>query len=326
MRLDQPDLAMVVLPEMFARPIDDAEVRLLQLAAAVEFDRPALLEHTVRWYKVAFHHRGVPAEYLAQSLAAMAAVLAEELPPAAAAVVRRHLAHASAALASAPAELPSLLDLAAPHGRLAAHFLMAILEARGDSAIDLLRTALVDGLTIGELHDHVLGPVQSEAGRMWLMGEIPIADEHYGSTIVDRALWLLHERLPRPAAEAPMVTTMSVSGNLHDLGLRIVAQRLQAAGFAVNNLGANMPASDLEWAFTDRRIDLVAISATLNLHLHALRGTIETVRRITGGRVPVLVGGEPFRVVADLGALVGADAVAVDAAAAVDAARALLRS
>jgi methanogenic corrinoid protein MtbC1 len=324
LRLERPELLDRGLPAAFALPNDDVEVRLLQLAASVEFDRAALIEHAAAWYKVAFHHRGVHAEYLPASLQAMQAMLGEELPPAPAAIVRRHLQFAIDAVARAPVELPSTLDTKAPHGRLAAQFLMSILEGRGDDALDSLRAAIDGGLSVGDAQDLVLAPVQREAGRMWLMAEIPIADEHYGSAIVERALAMLQERLPRPAADAPVVATMGVAGNLHDLGIRMVAQRLQAAGYRVLHLGGNLPAADLEWAFTDRRIDLVAMSATMTLHLHELAGSIATLRRFTHGRVPVLVGGDPFRLVEDLGARVGADAAAGDAKGAVEMARRLL--
>jgi len=324
---DHPGLLAGDLPESFARPIDDIEVRILHLAASVEFDRPALLEHAARWYKVAFHHRGVPGEYLVRSFTALAEVLAAELPRLTVPLVQQHLVAAQAQVASAPVELPSLLDPAGLHGRLAGHFLLAILEGRGDDAIDLVRDALAGGLSIVELHDHVLTPVQQEAGRMWLMGEISVADEHFGSVIVERALALVQQRLSRPTLGAPVVWTMGVSGNLHDLGLRIVAQRLQLTGFAVRNLGANMPPDDLELVFADHPADLVAISASMALQLHAVVETVAAVRRATAGRavpVPVLVGGEPFRIVGDLHRLVGADASAVDGASAVRAAWSLL--
>ncbi|MBM4063341.1 MAG: hypothetical protein FJ265_19915 [Planctomycetes bacterium] len=316
-RQQHPELLARGLPPSFAQPVDDVEVRLLHLAAAVAFDRPALLSHALRWYRVALHHRGVPDDYLGQSLAACEHVLGAELPAGAAELVQRCLRAAVADLGRAPFDAPAELDPAAPHGQLAGRFLLCVLEGRGEHAVDLVRQALAEGLSIAELHDAVLVPVQREAGRMWLRAEIPIADEHYGSAIVDRVLWLLHEGLPRPAATAPVALTMAVGGNLHDLGVRMVAQRLQLAGFAVHHLGANMPAGDLEWAFTDRAVDLVALSASMALHLPALVATIQEVRRITGGKVPVLAGGPPFAVVPDLGAVVGADGAASDAAGAV---------
>lgn len=324
LRLERPELLEAGLPETFAMPNDDVEVRLQQLAAAVEFDRPELFVHAVGWYTIAFHHRGVPADYLPASLRAAEGVLSQELPHAAAGVALRHLRAGIAHCAAAPVELPSVLDVAMPYGRLAAAFLLELLEGRGEVALGLLRGALADGASVADLQDRVLVPVQREVGRMWLQAEIPIADEHYASSFVERALWILHERLPQPAADAPRVVTMGVGGNLHDLGMRLVGQRLQSAGYQVHHLGPNLPAGDLEWAFADRRVDLVAISATMALHLHALAGTIDVLRRVTRGRVPILVGGEPFGLVRDLHLLVGADASAADAEGAVAAARQLL--
>jgi MerR family transcriptional regulator, light-induced transcriptional regulator len=327
MRVTHPHAVAVGLPRAFASPVEDTEVRLLQLAESIGVDRPALIAHSMRWYKVGFHYRDVDPAYLGANLDAIDATLRAELPPQCRELIGKHLAAAREALASAPVELPSLLSRSAPHGDLAARFLLASLEGRGDDAVDLLRGALAAGIRIEDLHDHVLTVTQREAGRMWIMGEIPIADEHYGSGVVDRSLWMLQDHVPRPPAGAKVVLTMGVGGNLHDFGLRLIGQRLQLAGFAVHHLGANMPANDMEWALQDRHVDLVAISATLTLHLSAMQGLIASVRMAQehqGRSAPILVGGEPFRVVADLHRLVGADAGAFDAAGAIAAARQLV--
>lgn len=319
-----PHLGGLCLPATFADPAADLEVRLLQLAAAVQFDRPVLFAQALAWYRVAFHHRQVPAEYLPRSTAELGAVLAAEMPAAAGAVVRRHLDAGLAVLAQPRVDPPSHLALDRPHGRLAAELLLAILENRSEDALQRLRTALADGVPIEALHDAVLDPLLRELGRMWLLAEIPIADEHFGTQFVERALWLLEDRVPRAPAGAPVVATLGVGGNLHDLGLRMVAQRLAMAGFAVRHFGPNLPASDLGWLFADRRVDLVALSATMLLHLPGLAATVAEVRRVTGGKVRVLVGGEPFRLLPELVELVGADAGASDAGGAVPAARRLL--
>lgn len=319
--------AVAALPPTFAAPLDDLEVRILHLAESIGVDRPALLQQSVAWYKVAFHHRGVPADYLERSLWAIERALQGELPADAAARATRHLEAARAHLASVPVVLPSELSRQAPCGELAMRFLLAILERRGEDAFVSLRNALRGGLSVEAIHDHVLTPVQREIGRMWLMGEVPIADEHFGSSIVERVLWLLQEHLPLPPEGAPTVLMLGVGGNLHDLGLRVVAQRLQIAGFAVQMLGANMPASDMEWALADRPVDLIALSVTLALHVHAAADMVAHVRMAQqklARPAPILVGGDVFRRVPDLHTRIGADAAAFDAAGAVQAARRLL--
>lgn len=330
-RLEQVDPdSLRSLPSTFADPRADTEVRLRQLAEAVQVDRPALMADATRWYHVALAHRGVARGFLAANLRAIDTTLSEELPTACSPLFRRHLDAAHDAAANASDALPCALPDGAPMVTTARRFLLAILEGRGDDAVDLARAVLdrpgVD-LTAAatELHEHILAPVQREVGRMWLMAEIPIADEHYSSQIVRRVLELVQERLLRPGAEAASVLALSVGGDLHEIGLRIVAQRLQLAGMKVTNLGANMPASDLEWVFADRDFDLVAIAASSLLNLGAAATTIATLRRTRGDRSPpVLVGGHPFCVVPDLGRLLGADASAEDAATAVARARELL--
>lgn len=335
-----PEVLGGVWPEEFARPIDDTEVRVRHLAEAVAVARPSLFARATAWYKVAFHHRGVPSGYLPANLTWIGEVLRAELPPFAWSAVEPHLALAAATLPEAPVDLASHLATTAPHGDLAARFLLEVLEGRGDEAFALIRAALGGGVAIEDIHDHVLVPVQRETGRMWLCGEITVAEEHFGSAVVDRVLWLLHDRLPARRPGQPMVLTLGVGGDLHGIGLRIVAQRLRLAGFEVHDLGSNMPAEDIEWALRDRRVDLVAIAASMLLHLGALRRTVAQVRALaamaggggsagsagsTGGRrLPVLVGGEPFAGEPELARELGADAGASTAAEAVAAARQLL--
>ena len=91
----------------------------------------------------------------------------------------------------------------------------------------------------------------------------------------------------------------------------MVADRFEAHGYDVWNLGADMPGSDLGWLLSDRKVDLIAIGATLALHVGAVRSTIALLRAApTDAHAPILVGGGPFAVVPDLWRIVGADAVA----------------
>ncbi|MEY4675126.1 MAG: hypothetical protein RL148_2910 [Planctomycetota bacterium] len=327
MQREAPDALARQLPASFANPIADTEVRILTLAESVAVDRPALLAHSVRWYKVAFAHRQVHADYLPASLRTTARVLAEELPEPCRAVVSRHLAMALAELETAPAELPSHLAAGGPMLDHARRFLLAVLEGRGDDALDLLLKEIARGTPVADLHDHVLTRTQAEIGRMWVMGEIPIADEHYGSVVMSRALYMLSQATPPAPKEAPRLLALSVGGNLHEFGIRMVGDRFALAGWNVMNLGANMPAEDLEWTLADRSFDLVALSATMAIHVGAAARTIAQLRAILGTRCPpVLVGGEPFRVVPDLHTCIGADASAADAVSAVAAGQRLLNA
>lgn len=322
---ERPELLTHGLPATFAAPVEDVEVRILHLAVAVEFDAPALFAHAVAWYKVALHHRGVDAAWLDAGLQAMAAVFAAELPAEAAARVQPHLAAGRATLAAAPVDLPTALDKTTPNGLLACRVLLELLEGRADPAYALLRAALAGGLPVAQLHDEVLTPLQEEVGRMWSMGEIQIADEHYASNVVARALWLADERMAEPPATAAQVLVLGAGGDLHDFGVRMAAQRLRCAGFRVHCLGGNVPAHDLEGALFERTYDAVAIGVTLALNLPAVAAAVAAVRAALGAAVPIVAGGRPFALAPELFRAVGADAGAGSAAAAAAAVTDLLR-
>ena len=309
-----PTLIDTALPSTFARPIDDIEVRIIQLAASIAVDRPTLLHDILSWYKVAFHHREVPAEYLGATLTAIESTLSRELPAESFELVQRHLAIASAHLERAPVDQPSHFDRSAPYGETAMRFLLANLEGRGEEALDYVRGALRDGVRIADIQDHILSPAQREAGRMWLMAEIPIADEHYGTAIVERALGILQESVPRPKPGARVVMTMGVAGNMHDLGLRVIGQRLQLDGFAVHHLGPNMPATDFAWSLQDLKVDIIAMSASMLMHVHGVMEAVAQVRSVCAELYgdplarPVMLGGRPFGICDDLHEVLGAQA------------------
>ena len=313
----RPGFVAKALPATFASPEADIEVRVLQLAESLAVDAPELFADSVAWYRTALHFRGVADDYLSLSLDALATVLERELPPSHGSGFLRSLAMAQQAARSVPAVPPSPIEQQGPFARRAQQFLLAVLEGQGEEAMDVVRTALLEGVTPAQVHDSILMPAQQEVGRMWMLGEAPIADEHFASQLAGQVLSLLQSRVPKPAPDAPHVVAFAVSGNLHDLGIRIITQRLQFAGFRVTNLGADLPASDLPWALSGRQCDLLAVSATMLLHLGQARSVVDVRNTQLGGSPPILLGGSPFAKVPDLHVRLGAEAGAGDADSAV---------
>ncbi len=322
----RPDLVTDGLPSTFADPVDDTRSRLLTLAESLDVDRAELLAHQIGWYKVALAHRGVADDYLVANLEAMRTSLRRELPNGCHDVVDRHLVHALHRAQTAPVEVPSWLEGDAPLRVEARRFLLALLENRRRDAIELVVATHAAGASVADVHDHLLSPVQREIGRMWLMAEIPIADEHYASRVVESCLDRLASLTPPTPRIGRCVLTCAVGGDLHGLGVRLVAERFDMHGYDVWDLGADMPASDFEWMLQDRRVDLIALGATLVLHVSSARQAIAGLRRSLGADCPpILVGGMPFTVVDDLHQVIGADAAAGDPASAVARADVLLR-
>jgi methanogenic corrinoid protein MtbC1 len=105
----------------------------------------------------------------------------------------------------------------------------------------------------------------------------------------------------------------AVAGNQHDIGLCAVADFFEMAGWRTINLGADVPIGDLVQAVECFGVDLLALSASLNVQLETVKSTIQAVRSgPRRGEVKILAGGLAFADGGSLAAEMGADGHAPD--------------
>jgi methanogenic corrinoid protein MtbC1 len=311
----------------FADLVTDTGIRLDYLGQALAAGRPALFVDHLAWLKVSLTARDLPIEFVKVNLDCIRGELTDTLPPDCVAGVESTIEQSLAGLDEAPSGSESLLVDGDPHVDLARRYLLAALEGRRDEALKLVLGAFEGGVSADDLSVHVVQKVQAELGRMWQVGEVHAAEEHFASRIAERLMTLLHDRAPRTNSHGRTVIVASVGGNDHDLGSRMVADRFEIGGWRAVLLGANSPTYDLARSVIDYGADLVALSAALTLHVRSTHEVIRTIRALPErADVPVLVGGRPFQIVEDLWEVVGADGSAASAADAVGLADRLVRA
>jgi methanogenic corrinoid protein MtbC1 len=116
-----------------------------------------------------------------------------------------------------------------------------------------------------------------------------------------------------------------VGGELHEMGVRMVADFFELDGWRTYYLGANMPLKGVLAALAERSAHRLALSATLISHVPDVARMIAGVRSSEmGARVKILVGGRPFNTAPTLWRQIGADGYARDAAEALVVANSLL--
>ena len=117
----------------------------------------------------------------------------------------------------------------------------------------------------------------------------------------------------------------SVGGELHEIGMRMVADFLEMEGWDTYYLGANTPTDSILLSLEERQADVLAISATLTLHVSKVSELIDQIRTSPSqSTIKILVGGYPFNIARNLWQQVGADGYAPDAQGAVLAANRLM--
>lgn len=291
---------------------------LEELAASLAAARPQFFTDYVSWVQRLLTARGLPADAVPTALHALARVLEAELPSPSAAHAVEACRDVIRALDGPLPDPPGFLPADTPHGRLAASYLLALLEGDRARAGQLIMDAADDGTPVPELYLHVLMPAQQEIGRMWQTDEVNVAEEHFATSTTKSVLAQLRSRVPLPPPRGRTVLAASVVGNHHDLGLQVVADFFEMDGWRVIHLGSNMPIPDLCQAVEFYRPDLLALSVALHTQLVTLTATIQAVRGGQhGASVKILVGGQALAETPELAASLGADAYAANASDAV---------
>jgi len=184
---------------------------------------------------------------------------------------------------------------------------------------------ILSGLSLVELYVGIIQPAMYEVGWRWETGRLDVYREHAISSQIQSHLSLLmtgHQKNP----QGPRFLGFAVSGDQHELGIRMISDILQYSGWNSLFLGVNLPVLSMVTAIRDFRPAVIGISATLDQHLSGLQQTIHFLRSELKAICPkIMVGG--FSLIHDpaRAAALGADAVAVDGLQAVELASALLK-
>lgn len=324
----RPDIADRFAPHPRLAWKENLTGRIRDLSDAIEQNRPGVFIDQVVWGKIAFTSRAVPVEDLRESLVALREILTEELPEGERDTPARLIADALDALAVAPANHPTVISIDTPEGRLAAAYVLALLEGDRRRASSLILSAVDDArLNVRDAYLDVLIPAQRELGRMWHLNEITVAEEHFVTSTTKMIMAQLLARAESAPPNGRTAVCACAQGESHDIGLHVASDLLEITGWRVIFLGANMPPGDLIQAVVDFRADLLALSATLVSQRRAVAQTIRLLRDTPArANIPVLVGGHAFDADDTAWQDVGADARAILAQDAPDIARRLLKT
>jgi len=162
------------------------------------------------------------------------------------------------------------------------------------AALDAVRSGSVG---IVELYTQVLGPLLVNTGAAWQAGTESVWEEHYASATIRTIVEALYPEVMRQAATVPSRDTRVLLANppreLHDLGLRMLADRFELAGYSVTFLGANTPLDEIAAAAKATKADLVVLSISTLYERVELREFLAELRQ----KVPscrIRVGGPAF--------------------------------
>ena len=209
-------------------------------------------------------------------------------------------------------------DESAPLVGLAKSYLDALLNVQKDEASRMILEAVKNGTDIKDIYMHVFESSQHEIGRLWQNNLITVAQEHYCTAATQLIISQLYPYIFRSKKNGRRLIAACAAGEMHEIGVRMVADFFEMEGWDTYYLGANTPNESIIKTIIELKPDIIALSASIHSNVGVLMDLITSIRKLPEiSEVKVMVGGRSFMLAPELFKKVGADGCPSDAQEAV---------
>jgi trimethylamine corrinoid protein len=202
----------------------------------------------------------------------------------------------------------------------------AIVEGDKPRARELAREAIGLGADLNEVIDKGYVPGIQTVGELWEKGDYFLPELITSAECMKAAMDILRPEMVKANIKSRSlgkVVIGTVEGDIHDIGKNLVASMLQANGFEVFDLGADVKVERFIEKAEAEKADIICLSALLTTTMLNQKRFIELLRQKgLYGKYKVLVGGAPAT--RKWAEDIGAQGYAENAALAVKAAKAAM--
>ncbi|MEX1062156.1 MAG: cobalamin-dependent protein [Balneolaceae bacterium] len=304
---------------------EDTLHHLGHLAQSIRSGDPGMFSDYVEWSNSMLHSRKIPATELADNLEFMSRSSSQLLDKDQAKEVDDYLKKGLAVLENKVAHPATGLSEENPLLPYAKTYLSLLLEGEKERAYTLIKEVLDHGASIEDVYEYIFEATLHEIGRLWQINVITIAHEHYFSAATQLIMTRLFTYIFNAEKKTRKLVSCTISGDLHEIGIRMVSDFFEMNGWDTYYMGANMPANELVHSLYEQDADILAISVTIPSYLNKAE---DLISRIRGEKnldfLKILVGGYTFGRIPDLWEKIGADASAANARHAVSVAKSMM--
>ncbi|HUX22358.1 MAG TPA: helix-turn-helix domain-containing protein, partial [Spirochaetia bacterium] len=167
---------------------------------------------------------------------------------------RSDLAHGSPAAGGSEAE-PLQERSTLVLSPLARAYLDALLAGDKRKAMQLVLDECERGRGVNEIYAEVFQPVLEEVGYRWEVAQADVYEEHFVSSVTVNLMAQVMQYAPPSDAKRGVFLSVVCGGEQHEIGLRMVNDFLEIAGWEAVYLGTNVPSRNIIKAVEDRKAD-----------------------------------------------------------------------
>ena len=200
----------------------------------------------------------------------------------------------------------------------------AVIKADINTAVAETQKALDAGASVQDILDKGLIATMDIVGDNFSKGTIFVPQMLRSAKTMQESVKILKPLFAEgDVTSKGKILIGTVKGDLHDIGKNLVSMMLEGAGFAITDLGVDVPPEKFVQKVQEIEPDIVAMSALLSTTMPSMPITIEALAAAgVREKVKVMIGGAP--VTDKYAQEIKADSYASDAGSAVTKAKELL--
>lgn len=270
---------------------EDLQRHLEYLLAALLAASAAPFVDYVQWLRAVLDSRGVPGGHVSESLQLLQQFFRDRLHSTDFLPVDAILQAGITALAGTASATPAYQRLLPPSLPQSTDYLQALLDGNRTGAMNTVLDLMEQQTSLVEAGMGVIQPAMYEIGALWQNNRITVAQEHLATAISQTVM-------ARAFAQANFATPLNrkalfacAPGNQHSLGLRMVSDAFEVAGWEVQFLGADVPGKDLLAQVGQWQPELLGLSLSLPGQIRPARMLVEQLHAELGTRCPAILAG-----------------------------------
>jgi methanogenic corrinoid protein MtbC1 len=171
-----------------------------------------------------------------------------------------------------------------------------------------------------EVYLKLLQPTLYKVGVLWQHRKITVAKEHYITALIQQIIGKMYSNIFEERIDGThSMIAVCVGNELHEIGMRMVADFFEMDGWNTYFIGSNLPISEIIKELKLNTVDLLAISLTTAMQLEDVEKIIQEIHDDNQLKhIKVIVGGRVFNGSPNLWKKINADGYALNAQLAVN--------
>lgn len=172
-------------------------------------------------------------------------------------------------------------------------YLQALLDHDMRRCLFLVDRFMERKIPVDSIYVDILAEAMRRVGELWHHGKISVAEEHYCTSVTQVAMSRMYPAIFAVPRKKKSILCACPARELHDMGIRMVADVFENEGWDTCYLGEAVPPDSILKSIREEKPDVIALAVTMLQYLMDCEKLILDIRKEFPG-AKIAVGGRAF--------------------------------